>query len=396
MSSSRPALAESPSRCPFSGAVEPADRGENPFGEPSPPRTRDEVLREARTWLEQWREEVGTVSPGRWRAIERDVRDHGTWEMSFEELSWSARIAWRNNTRCIGRLFWKSLVVQDCRGLRSAEEMAGACFEHLEKAYNGGGIRPMVTLFAPVAPGERGVEILNHQLARYAGYRGRDGRVVGEPESLELTEIARSLGWEGTGGPFDLLPLMIRMPGGEVELFPLPSGCVREVELLHPELPWFGELGLRWYTVPAISNMRMQAGGLNFSAAPFSGWYMSTEIGSRNFGDRDRYDSLPEVARRLGLDTSNSRTLWQERALLELNRAVLHSFSQAGVTLVDHHTASDQFVRFRRKEEASGRTVYANRDWIVPPMSPSRCPTWDMTFVDEHVTPNFFLRAERQ
>ena len=34
----------------------------------------------------------------------------------------------------------------------------------------------------------------------------------------------------------------------------------------------------------------------------------------------------------MGLDTSRDRTLWRDRALLELNVAVLHSYEKAGVT----------------------------------------------------------------
>lgn len=389
-------FAENSSGCPSSGPDLPHTAAENLFKEPSPLKSKDEVLAEARVWLDQHSHEVGPAAQGRWSEIEREVAAHGIWTMTFDELSWSARVAWRNNTRCIGRLFWKGLVVRDCRSLSSSEEIAKACFDHLDLAYNRGKIRPMVTVFSPLAPGKRGLEILNHQLARYAGYRNHDGTIRGDPESLELTELAQSLGWQGAGGAYDLLPLMIRDPDGGTELFPLPSECVREVEMVHPEFSWFSELGLRWYAVPAVSNMRMQAGGLNFNMAPFSGWYMSTEIGSRNFGDKKRYNVLPVIAQRLGLDRSSPRTLWQESALLELNRAVLHSFSSAGVTLVDHHTASEEFVRFHERELASGRVVRANRDWIIPPMSPARCPTWDMELENQHVTPNFFYRSSEQ
>ena len=374
-------------KCPFSGAAASSGR----FGEPAPPSGVDEVMAEAESWWAQYRNERPAVDESRWASIKSSIEATGVWEMSSDELAWSARIAWRNNTRCIGRLFWRGLVVRDCRESERPEEVAADCFEHLRLAFNGGKIRPMVTLFSPQRPGRGGIEILNHQLARYAGYRRPDGQVVGEPESLDLTELAQSLGWEGKGTAFDLLPLLLKTADGEVHLFPMPDDCVHEVELAHPSLEWFQELGLRWYSVPAISNMRMQAGGLNFAAAPFSGWYMSTEIGSRNFGDQERYNMLPQIAERLGLDTSSPRSLWQERALLEVNVAVLHSFSEAGVTLTDHHTASDEFVRFVEKEREAGREVYANRDWIVPPMSPARCSTWDMEFLHEHRTPNFFL-----
>lgn len=37
--------------------------------------------------------------------------------------------------------------------------------------------------------------------------------------------------------------------------------------------------------------MMLDVGGLEFTAAPFNGWFMNTEIG-RNLGDVDRYNKL--------------------------------------------------------------------------------------------------------
>lgn len=45
--------------------------------------------------------------------------------------------------------------------------------------------------------------------------------------------------------------------------------------------------------------MLLEIGGLEFPAAPFSGWYMSTEIGMRNLCDPHRYNIL-EVSSRCG------------------------------------------------------------------------------------------------
>lgn len=36
----------------------------------------------------------------------------------------------------------------------------------------------------------------------------------------------------------------------------------------------------------------LDVGGLEFTAAPFNGWYMSSEIGARNFSDEYRYNML--------------------------------------------------------------------------------------------------------
>jgi len=51
----------------------------------------------------------------------------------------------------------------------------------------------------------------------------------------------------------------------------------------------------------------------------------------------------------MGLDTSRDRTLWRDRALLELNVAVLHSYEKAGVTMMDHH-ASGRAVTLYHKD----------------------------------------------
>ena len=59
------------------------------------------------------------------------------------------------------------------------------------------------------------------------------------------------------------------------------------------------------------------------------------------------------------LDMSHDRTLWKDRALVELNRAVIHSYRKAGVIMVDHHTVAKQFIdltsRVRTRPGASAR-----------------------------------------
>ena len=38
--------------------------------------------------------------------------------------------------------------------------------------------------------------------------------------------------------------------------------------------------------------MLLEIGGLEFTGCPFSGWYMGTEIGVRDFCDSSRYNIL--------------------------------------------------------------------------------------------------------
>ena len=77
---------------------------------------------------------------------------------------------------------------------------------------------------------------------------------------------------------------------------------------------------------------------------------MGTEIGARNLADHDRYNLLPAVAEMMKFDTSRNGTLWKDKALIELNVAVLHSFKKQGVSIVDHHTAAQQFQQFEKQE----------------------------------------------
>ena len=127
--------------------------------------------------------------------------------------------------------------------------------------------------------------------------------------------------------------------------------------------------------MPVISDMYLDIGGVCYPAAPFNGWYMCTEIGSRDLGDTGRYDQLPVIARRHGpVAPASDRTLWKDKAITELNLAVLHSFSAAGVTITDHHTESVRFLQHLEREERQGRACPADWTWIVPPAASSRDP----------------------
>jgi nitric-oxide synthase len=121
---------------------------------------------------------------------------------------------------------------------------------------------------------------------------------------------------------------------------------------------------------------------------------MGTEIGARNLGDIGRYNLLPLIAQGMGLDTRTSRTLWQDRALVELNIAVISSFARSGVTIVDHHTASRQFVCHEEREQTAGRPVPADWGWIVPPISGSITPVFHRHYHDVTLKPNFFYQPE--
>jgi nitric-oxide synthase len=356
-----------------------------------------QVFSEARDFLHlfHYERETPHLYQERMGLIQAELEATGTYHQTYEELAYGARVAWRNSSRCIGRLHWKVMEVCDKRHLKTAEEIFEALVEHIVLATNGGKIRPMITIFAQQGPGQEKIRIWNPQLIRYAGYCQPNGAVIGDPSNVGLTEVIRRLGWQGgSGSPFDCLPIVIQMPSQAPRFFELPRECILEVPLSHPNYPWFAQLGLKWHALPVISNMCLEIGGLSYNAAPFNGWYMGTEIGARNLGDAGRYNLLPIIAQRMGLDTSTSRTLWQDRAIVELNVAVLYSFTKQHVAIVDHHTASRQFLLHGERERQAGRQVCADWGWIVPPISGSVTPVFHHSYQDVPMKPNFFYQPD--
>jgi nitric-oxide synthase len=345
-------------------------------------------LAAAESFIRQFAAENPELCPApeaRWREVRSAVESYGTYEQTTEELVFGARLAWRNAARCIGRLYWRSLVVRDLRHLRHPDDIAEQCFEHLRLATNGGRIRPVVSVFAPDRPGRPAARLLGEQLVRYAD----------DPLSAGRLATARELGWTGGGKDFDVLPLLIQAaPERPPAYYDVPADAVLEVPLRHPEHAGFAGLGLRWYAVPAVSDMTLEIGGVSYPSAPFNGWYMGTEIGSRNLGDTDRYDLLPSVAALFDLDTASDRSLWRDRALVELNLAVLHSFQEDGVTMADHHTESTRFLAHIDREKRHGRSVPADWSWIVPPLSGSATAVFHRSYdpPDAGLRPAFLRR----
>jgi len=336
-----------------------------------------------------------------WRSrlheVEKVLNDTGTYLKTPLELTYAARIAWRNNIRCIGRRHWRSLKVRDMRHIERVDDVFEALVEHLREATNGGAIVPLMSVFSRERINGKWIKILNYQLVRYAGYRSSSGRVLGDPESVALTRLALELGWKPPSqvSRFDVLPILIQDHAGRISVFELPkrSEVVLEIPIRHPEFEWFEQLGLKWYAVPAICNMVLDAGGLKYPTTTFNGWYMGTEIASRNLGDVGRYNVLPRIGEMMGLPTSNDRSLWRDRALVELNVAVLDSFERLNVRIVDHHSASKEFIDFEQREAREGRRVCGDWTWLVPPLSGSACPVFHRSYSEDVEKPGLFYRA---
>jgi nitric-oxide synthase len=266
--------------------------------------------------------------------VREEIMATGTYRHKPTELAYGARLALRDSGWCPANVPWRGLLVRDLRQVRDAAEVAAQCVQHLRMSTNEGAVRPMVSVFAPDTPWRPGPRIRNDQLVRYAGY-AEPARVLGDRRYVDFTSAVCRLGWRAPTGrtAFDKLPLVVQTPHEGVCVFPLPRDVVREVTLEHPELPWFATLGLRWHAVPVISNRKLRIGGITYPAAPYNGVYICQAIGEDVFADDAAYGLARVIADRLGLDTTSDRTLWRDRAVVELNRAVLHSFDAAEVTI---------------------------------------------------------------
>ncbi|VVC89726.1 unnamed protein product [Leptidea sinapis] len=357
------------------------------------PRLPDEVLNDAKDFLGQYFASIRRANTpaheARWRVVQEEVAKTGTYQLTTTELVFGAKLAWRNASRCIGRIQWSKLQVFDCRQVTTTSGMFEALCNHIKYSTNKGNIRSAITVFPQRTDGKHDYRIWNSQLISYAGYRQPDGTVLGDPMHCEFTELCLKLGWKPTRTAWDILPLVLSANGKDPDYFEIPRDLVMEIHMTHPTCEWFEELQLRWYALPAVSSMRFDCGGIEFTANAFNGWYMSTEIGCRNFCDVNRLNMLEKVAEKMGLDTRTPVNLWKDKALVEVNVAVLHSFQQQNATIVDHHTASESFIKHLDNENRLRSGCPADWIWIVPPMSSSITPVFHQEMALYYLRPSY-------
>ncbi|XP_023704470.1 nitric oxide synthase, salivary gland isoform X3 [Cryptotermes secundus] len=357
------------------------------------PRTKEEVLRHAKDFLEQYFTSIrrlnSSAHASRWEHVQKEVQLNGSYQLTETELVFGAKLAWRNSVRCIGRIQWSKLQVFDCRYVTTTSGMFEALCNHIKYSTNKGNIRSAITVFPQRTDGRHDFKVWNPQLISYAGYKNPDGGVTGDPLNVEFTEVCLKLGWKSARTKWDILPLVLSANGHDPDYFDIPPELVLQVPLSHPVFEWFEKLDLRWYALPAVANMLFDCGGLEFTAAPFNGWYMSTEIGCRNLCDAHRLNMLEIVAVRMGLDTRTPVTLWKDKALVEINLAVLHSFQSRNVTVVDHHTASESFMKHYENELRLRNGCPADWVWIVPPLSGSVTPVFHQEMALYQLKPSY-------
>nr|WLF82691.1 nitric oxide synthase 1 [Tor putitora] len=360
---------------------------------PDEVRRKEELLPLATDFIDQYYTSIKRCSSkahvDRLEEVKKEIETSGTYQLKDTELIYGAKHAWRNAARCVGRIQWSKLQVFDARDCTTAHGMFNYICNHIKYATNKGNLRSAITIFPQRTDGKHDFRVWNSQLIRYAGYKQPDGSILGDPASVELTEICIQQGWKAPKSRFDVLPLLLQANGNDPELFEIPDDLVLEVPIIHPKFEWCKELNLKWYGLPAVSSMLLEIGGLEFTACPFSGWYMGTEIGVRDFCDSSRYNILEEVATMMGLDTRKTSSLWKDQALVEINIAVLYSFQMSKVTIVDHHSATESFMKHMENEYRVRGGCPGDWVWIVPPMSGSITPVFHQEMLNYRLTPSF-------
>ena len=87
-----------------------------------------DLLASAEEFIALFHDETRAGPPdGRLAQVRARDRPDGTYRHTAAELEFGARVAWRNSSRCIGRLYWQSLRVRDRREVTAAAEIAAEC-----------------------------------------------------------------------------------------------------------------------------------------------------------------------------------------------------------------------------------------------------------------------------
>jgi nitric oxide synthase oxygenase domain/subunit/hemoglobin-like flavoprotein len=331
---------------------------------------QEKMISAAQEFYQQVKEELNWSEnqlQARLLQVEEEIQRSGTYIQTTAELEIGARLAWRNSAKCVGRIAWNTLKIRDCRHINDPSKMCDEMRNHLLEATAGTNIQSVMTVFKPQGPSEAfGTRFWSSQLVRYAAYKNMlTGEIIGDSANLALTEylVSNKL-WEPPEqiSRFDILPLVLKVPGKKKPFVKqLPKDSIFEVDLEHPTRPELSKLGLRWTTVPAISNFKMNLGGIVYQNMPFNGWFVSTEI-VRNL--MERYDVGPQMAQAIGLDMEND-PMWRQTVSCELERMVNHSFQKYKFTIVDPMTVGRSFcTHVQREREQFGRECPAQWSWI--------------------------------
>ncbi|TFK12948.1 Nitric oxide synthase, inducible [Platysternon megacephalum] len=96
----------------------------------------------------------------------------------------------------------------------------------------------------------------------------------------------------------------------------------------------------------------------------------------------------------MGLETNKLSSLWKDRAVIEINVAVLHSFQKQNVTIMDHHSAAESFMKYMQNEYRLRGGCPADWVWLVPPISGSITPVFHQEMLNYVLTPFYYYQVD--
>ncbi|OIW33174.1 hypothetical protein CONLIGDRAFT_666516 [Coniochaeta ligniaria NRRL 30616] len=314
----------------------------------------------------------------------------GVWQQTLEEIEHGVKLCWKHSKRCIMRSEYMSIKVVDFRQVKTSKEMGEVLLKGMKDAYRQGDIIVTAFVFAPRQQGKSGPMIWNDNLLSYAGYRQPDGTILGNPATVNLTEEIIRLGWKPPNlkTRWDILPIVTMAEDHSPKITPIPEDWFPSVQIRHPDEEHtlaFDKLGLRWTSAAALSRLGFDIGGVQYTAAPFIGYWLDAEVGVRNLADESSYNVLPSVVKALGLLPMNHKLddlpAYEKLAHLQvaqsvLNRVVNWSYRQVKVRMMDTLTASSMYCEFDNKHLAErGFRLPADSHWLSPPQG-SIVPLW--------------------
>ena len=98
-----------------------------PIKTPLVVRPKDELIKQASNFLKQFYESLPDGNDAKYHArldeITNNISGIGSYILTYDELAFGATTAWRNASRCIGRIQYSNLKVFDYRYVVTATEM---------------------------------------------------------------------------------------------------------------------------------------------------------------------------------------------------------------------------------------------------------------------------------
>ena len=124
--------------------------------------------------------------------VEISINKFEYFELTLQELKHAVQYAWRNNTKCVGKIWWETLTLRDCRYIQSVEEMFDTICEHLKKSINNGRIKNTISVFPQKKTGQPDLfRIWNRNILMYAGYQDYDNDCfIGNKSNIGFTEVS--------------------------------------------------------------------------------------------------------------------------------------------------------------------------------------------------------------